>query len=278
MKKTVFSLTIIMAVIISAFSIFAMPASATLLPDNRVTPSDMILLGSNDDYYETMLEDFQANRAYFIPLSIEQTGLRIIQTFGAGSSDRVKLQLLDANRNVLYGTTQGFVGYGYTGSGYNNSFFQYNFTSGQYYLKITLGTSDPIRLSITLADAYFDNSAPIVNYNQITNYFPNYEYFDVSTPAKVWIVDRAMLAEFDENENGNVKIIMTLNTNDYAEAYLLDPTASYLYSGLFLYDNSSGEMQATTAQSYYLVLATRWNRVLETTIVEAEIILEIIDQ
>ena len=50
MKKTVFSLTIIMAVIISAFSIFAMPASATLLPYNRVTPSDTILVGSNDDY------------------------------------------------------------------------------------------------------------------------------------------------------------------------------------------------------------------------------------
>ena len=274
MKKTVFSLTIIMAVIISAFSIFAMPASADFNTDDILQPNESIVLSDDDDYYEVYLDGFQARRAYYIPVYIHQPGLHIIQTFGiTNGSNMTRIQLCDSNRNVLIGNNTGFVGAGYD----VNSFLQYNMTQSVYYLKVTLQSTERVQLSITYADRYFENGAPIGSYFQIANFYSNYETFDSSTPAKVWILEDL---DGGDDTAGNKVVRMELETNSYVYAYLIDPSSPYLYDALVIHENGdiAEYVVPNGVDSLYIVLFVKWNAVTETEIVEARITIEVFDQ
>ena len=275
MKKTVFSLTIIMAVIISAFSIFAMPASASLINYNYINPSDRIILSSDDDYYEAQFENFDANRSALVPLNISEGGLRIIQTFGIPDGNHtVRLELLNSSGTVIKRSGSGFVGNGY---GAYNSFLQYNFTGGNYYIRVTPKSDQPFRLSITLADAYFDVGAPISQYEQIADHSATYEQFDIHTPAKVWTLNN--LASNDLNGDGFVDINVDVETNDYVEAYIIDPSSSEFYAYTVLIGDSETEISIpTSVTSLYLVLMTRWGRVEETNTVIARINIEFLEE
>ncbi len=274
MKKAVFSLTIIMAVIISAFSIFAMPASADFNTDDILQPNESIVLSDDDDYYEVYLDGFQARRSYYIPIYIHQPGWYIIQTFGISNvNSGAEIQLCDSRRNVLTNNSNGCVGAGYGA----NSFLQYNMTEAVYHLKVKLRSATSVRLSLTLADGYFENDAPIGSYYQIANFYSNYETFDSSTPAKVWILED--LDGGDETA-GNKVVRMELETNGYVYAYLIDPSSPYLYNALVIHENGdiAEYVVPNGVDSLYIVLFVKWNAVTETEIVEARITIEVFDQ
>ena len=274
MKKTITSIVILMAVLISAFAVFTIPASAVGIADT-IGPDDPIILTSNDDYYEVVLEGFQARRTYYIPLYIDQEGWRIIQTFGVTSTSYgLRMEILDANRNSLRtGGSTDFMGFGYG----NNSFVHYNFTASLYYLKVIPQSTRSVRLSITLTDGYFDTTPPVITYEQITDFYSEEQSFTVSTPAKVWTLND--VSSHDGNGNGFVEIGIELESADYIEAYIINPKSLNAYDHAYIIGAYSGSISVpASVDSLYIVLMTRWDDTSNDYTVDATLTIEFLEE
>ena len=257
-----------MAVLISAFAVFTIPASAIAI-DNPILPTNIIILTEEDDYYEATLTQFNPGNTYMLAIDVQQSGWRLIQTFG---TSRARFQLLDSHQDPLLTSGSGFLSAGYD----RNSLFQYNFEESTYFLKITPVNNVPIRLSITLADENFDEELPISVYEDIADFGGGYEQFEQSTPAKVWKMGNT--GQYDFNRDGFVTIRMHVDTEQYAEAYFMDPSSNTLYDCMAVLGEGSNEITVPVSDTvYYIVLMTRWDGPIEANVVYARIRIEFVE-
>ena len=218
MKKKVFSIVLTLAMLVSMFSFFTVPAGAT--PEVvYVSPGDSINFPAYTYYYEVILTGFTRGQTYDIPLNIPKDGHVLVQSFGHSGAYAPAMTLLNGEEIIRQDSpaNRGFKTKGYNG---NQTLFQFH-GSGGYTLRIKPSTSEDMRLSFTLADYYFDETAPIVTFDDITDITETgLQYY--WTPGSLAVVGRLTF-------QSNGSYLMRTTGCDCMRVFVIDPGSTTEY-------------------------------------------------
>ena len=243
MKKKVFSIVLTLAMLVSMFSFFTVPAGATpiLFPIEG-----FIIVPNNEFYHEIILSDLTVGESYNFLLDIPHgNGWVIIQTFGPHDeySFEAKLyQNTDSGWEVAREHNNGFKNLGYG----RQTFIQF-YPNAEYALNITPLTAEDIRLSVTIANEYFEREPPIMHYEHIapidlTNGLQ--VLWDCYTPAVVGLFTPT------ESRMHNVQT----TGSEYMKSYIIDPTSTEAYSCYPIPGEVDQAYYLEAGVTYYLVM------------------------
>ena len=245
MKKKILSFILTLSVVFSMFTFFGFSASA-FHEGETIFPGGSINVSLYTYYHEVILSGFSSNVEYDIPLNIPHSGDVIIQSFGPSAGYAPELTLLDANATeVLRSDT--VAPYGFKTQGYaHQSLFQFESSGGSYTLRVKPRNAQDMRLSITIAEAYFETETPISVYEDIQpmegGVFSGTFYEDT----------QAMVARFQPAETRSY----TVSTEGFTamRGLILDPSSNSFYQEIELIGETSSTIELTGGVDYYVVL------------------------
>lgn len=213
--KKILSLVTVVTLLVSMLSFWAVPASAVQGYD-VVSPGGSIDMPYYTYYYEVVLTDFTSSWSD-VSLYIPQSGTVIIQSFGHNGGFAPYLMLLNSNgTEILCQDPQGFKNDGYR----NQTLLSFNNEEyGSYILRIK-GTSNNMRLSITVAEETFLGD-PISQYEDIP-------YLEGSMTRRFYYDTAAMVALYQPYE-GQEFFTVTASGFSGMRTFVLNPMTTNIY-------------------------------------------------
>ena len=240
MKKKVFSIVLTLAMLVSMFSFFTVPAGA-LQEYQYVSPGDSINFPAYTYYYEVILTGFTRGEWYDIPLYIPHGSYVLVQSYGLSGAYAPAMILSDGTE-VICGHSNGFKSQGYNGT---QTLFQFHGPGG-YTLSIKPSTSNDMRISFTLAENYFETTPPISTFDDI------YDMEDGRLSCDWTPGMSAVIGRFTPPVTGFYTVITSGSPS--MESYIIDPSSTELLADYPIPGETNGKLYLKSTVTYYVIM------------------------
>lgn len=250
MKKKIFSILLTVTMLVSMLSFFSLSAGA----DNILMEIDgFITMPGHEFYHEEILSNLTVGESYNYALTIPHNGWVIIQTFGDPMEYSFEAKLYTFGEDGWEIECQSALGFKNLGYGYQTLLQFQNGSGSGYVLNIVPCTTEDIRISITVADNYFDREPPIPRFENIT-YVDGYGMEGLGALLETYWTpfSPAVVGLFRATESGTYSV--STSGSDVMKCYIIDPSSTEIYDLCSIQGSGVTEYSLSAGTIYYLVM------------------------